>query len=440
MDRGQAFGSRPQPKRSRDSGAGRHAASERDPLCARRDGRPGTQRVLVCDCALPVGSASLGGSPMIPAAEICPFVPASPGTRKHTTRVLHVVGAMNRGGTETWLVDLLSRTDHTHFQHDLLTHANGSAGLDEAVKATGARLIQAPAASRPWSYSAKLRRVIEEHGPYDVVHAHLHHFSGLVLRSAAHAGVPVRIAHSHSDTRRIDGLANPARQLYLRLAKHWIRRYATWCLAVSRPAAASLFGEAWESDPRVSVVYCGTALEKFSRLSLNRAACRHSFGIPADARVFAHVGRFAEPKNHVFLIEIFTRIAQFEPNAWFALAGDGPLRPPIATSLERAGIAHRSLFLGMGNGVQQLLACLVDVLLLPSLWEGLPITLIESQAVGVPALYSDAITTEAEALPQLLRRVSLRESAGEWAAEAVSMAKSPPVISGRDRLTGSRFG
>jgi len=376
---------------------------------------------------------------VIPAVEIRPLVNAGPAPRSRTVRVLHVVRNLNRGGTETWLVDLLSRTDHTRFQHDVLTHANSTASLDEAVKATGARLIQAPKASRPWSYSAKLRRVIEEHGPYDVVHAHLHHFGGLVLRSAAHAGVPVRIAHSHSDTRRIDGRANPVRQLYLRLAEHWIRRYATRCLAVSRPAAASLFGEAWESDPRVSVVYCGVALEKFSRLNLNRADCRHSFGIPADARVFAHVGRFAEPKNHAFLIEIFSRIAQLDQNAWFALAGDGPLRPQIEVWAERAGIAHRTLFLGMRNDVPQLLAGLVDVLLLPSLWEGLPITLIESQAAGVPALYSDAITTEAEALPQLLRRVSLRESAGEWAVEAISLAKSPPVIPGRDRLAGSRF-
>jgi glycosyltransferase involved in cell wall biosynthesis len=376
---------------------------------------------------------------MIPGAEIHPLVAADPGTRNRTTRVLHVVGAMNRGGTETWLVDLLSRANQARFKHDLLTHTDGTAALDEAARANGARLIQAPKANRPWSYSARLRRVIEEHGPYDVVHAHLHHFSGLVLRSAAHAGVPVRIAHSHSDTRRIDGRANPARQLYLRLAEHWIRRYATRCLAVSRPAAAGLFGEAWESDPRVSVVYCGVALEKFSRLNLNRAAFRHSFGIPANARVFAHVGRFAEPKNHVFLIEVFSRIAQLEPNAWFALAGDGPLRPQIEVWADRAGIAPRTLFLGMRNDVPQLLAGLVDVLLLPSLWEGLPITLIESQAAGVPALYSDAITTEAEELPQLLRRVSLRESAGEWALEAVSMAKSPPGISGRDRLAGSRF-
>jgi glycosyltransferase involved in cell wall biosynthesis len=376
---------------------------------------------------------------MMPALEIRPFAAAGAGTRKRTARVLHVVRAMNRGGTETWLVDLLSRTDPARFQHDVLTHASGAASLDAAVEAAGASLIQAPPASRPWSYGAKLRRVIEEHGPYDVVHAHLHHFSGLVLRSAEHAGVPVRIAHSHSDTRRIDGRANPARQIYLRLAEHWIRRYATRCLAVSRPAAASLFGEAWESDPRVSVVYCGVALKKFSRLSPNRAACRHSFGIPADARVFAHVGRFAEPKNHVFLIEIFGRIARLEPNAWFALAGDGPLRPQIEVWVERAGIAHRTSFLGMRNDVPQLLAGLVDVLLLPSLWEGLPITLIESQAAGVPALYSDAITPEAEELPHLLRRVSLRKSAGEWAVEAVSMAQSPPAISGRDRLAGGRF-
>ena len=376
---------------------------------------------------------------MIDATAIRPIVASVPSPRNHTVRVLQVVGAMNRGGTETWLVDLLSRSDHARFQHDVLTHQDGTASLDDAVKATGARLIQSPRADRPWSYSAKLRHVIEDHGPYDVVHAHLHHFSGLVLRSAAHAGVPVRIAHSHSDTRRIDGRANPGRQMYLRLADHWIQRYATRCLAVSRPAAASLFGEAWESDPRVSVVYCGVALEKFSRLNLNRAAFHRSFGIPADAHVFAHVGRFAEPKNHAFLIEIFSRIAQLEPNAWFALAGDGSLRPQIEVWAERAGIEHRILFLGMRNDVPQLLAGLIDVLLLPSLWEGLPITLIESQAAGVPALYADTITTEAEELPQLLRRVSLRESAGEWALQAVSMAQSPPVISGRDRLAGSRF-
>jgi glycosyltransferase involved in cell wall biosynthesis len=346
---------------------------------------------------------------------------------------------MNRGGTETWLVDLLSRANPARVRQDLLVYANGAGALDDAVRATGATLIQAPGVCSPWKGAASFRRAMEQYGPYDVVHAHPHHFSGLVLRCAAHAGVPVRIAHSHSDTRRIDGQVNPFRTLYLHLAEQWIRRYATRCLAVSRPAAASLFGEAWESDPRVSVIYSGVDLEKFRGLDLDRTDYRSSFGIPAGAQVFAHVGRFAEPKNHGFLIKVFARIAQMEPSAWFVLAGDGPLRRRIETWVERAGIARRTLFLGMRNDVPQLLAGLIDVLLLPSLWEGLPITLIESQAAGVPALYSDAITTEAEELPHLLRRVSLRESPDRWAAEAVSMAGSARLVSSGERLAGSRF-
>lgn len=376
---------------------------------------------------------------MTEALDACPFALAIRGTGKRTIRVLHVVAAMNRGGTETWLLDLLSRTDPTRFHHDVLVHVNKAAAMDQAVRDTGASLIQAPPSGRPWRYGANLRRVIEQHGPYDVIHAHLHHFSGLVLRSAARAGVPVRIAHSHSDTRWLDGRANQARRFYLRLAEHWIRRYATHCLAVSRPAAASLFGQSWESDRRVSVVYCGIALERFSKLNSTCAAFRQSFGIPPEARVFAHVGRFVQPKNHVFLVEIFRRIAQLEPNAWFVLIGDGPLRPLIEGWVECAGIAPRTLFLGMRNDVPQLLGGVVDLLLLPSLWEGLPITLIESQAAGVPALYSDAITAEAEELPYLLRRVSLRKSAAEWAVEAVSVAKSPRPDAGRDRMTCSRF-
>ena len=368
-----------------------------------------------------------------------PFIAARAAARYAPVRILHVVDAMDRGGTETWLADLLSRTDPVRFHHDVLTHAAGTAALEDAVRRSGSNLIQVTSARRFWSSAANFRRWNTEHGPYDVIHAHPHQFCGLVLRSAARAGIPVRIAHSHSDTRRIDARANSARKLYLRLAKHWIRRYATLGLAVSRPAAASLFGTAWERDPRISVIYSGVNLEKFTRRSQSWAGIRHGLGFPPEAKVFAHVGRFAEPKNHIFLIEIFSRIAQLEPNAWFALVGDGPLRPTIEACIRRAGIADRTRLLGMRNDVPQILADVVDVLLLPSLWEGLPIVLIESQAAGIPALYSDAITAEAEEVPQLLRRISLQDSAGVWALEAVGMAKAPPAARVCDRLSGGRF-
>jgi glycosyltransferase involved in cell wall biosynthesis len=376
---------------------------------------------------------------MTVTAEVRRSLPGTSGQGERPVRVLHVVGGMNRGGTETWLVDLIARSDSARFQHDLLTHANGVTALDEAVVAAGASLIQAPRARNLWSYGAKLRALMQEHGPYDAVHAHLHHFSALALRSAAQAGVPVRIAHSHSDTRWIDGRSGFGRRAYLRLAESGIRRYATQCLAVSRHAAAGLFGESWASDPRVSVVYCGVGLEKFRQANCTPGDLRPGLGIPRGAPVFLHIGRFAEPKNHTFLIDIFRAIAQLDSTAWFVLAGDGPLRPQIEAQVELAGISSRTLLLGMRDDVPQLLGGLADVVLLPSLWEGLPITLIESQAAGIPALYSDAITREAEELPHLLRRKSLREPAAEWAAEAVELAAARRATRGWEQLEGSRF-
>ena len=354
-------------------------------------------------------------------------------------RVLHVVAALNRGGAETWLVDVLRRTDRTQFQVDVLTQGDHPAALDDAVRATGASIIPGPATKRPWSYGARFRQLMRDHGPYDAVHVHMHHFSGLVLRSAAQAGIPVRIVHSHSDTRGIDSRAHAARRVYLRLSERWVRQYSTRGLAVSRHAAASLFGEQWESDPRISVIYCGIDLKKFTGPSIGRAAYRTRLGVPPDARVFGHIGRFAEPKNHVFLIEIFKEIAVLEPDAWFVLAGDGPLRTQIQAGLERAGISCHTLLLGMRSDVPEILTGLIDTLVFPSLWEGLPITLIESQAAGVPALSSDAVTEESVEVASLVRRLSLRKPAAEWAREAIWMAKGIGTVPDRKRLEGSRF-
>jgi len=280
--------------------------------------------------------------------------------------------------------------------------------------------------------------VLEQDGPFDIIHAHPHQFNGMILRAAALAGVPVRIAHSHTDTRGIDRRANPLRAAYLRLMESWIRRYATHGLAVSRLAAASLFGEDWESDPRVRVLYSGVDLDKFRLQRGDRELLRRELGIPAEAKVFAHVGRFAEPKNHPFLIEIFAAIGARMPHARFVLMGDGPLRSAIENAIDRAGIRSRTVLLGMRNDVPRLLG-LVDVLLLPSLWEGLPIALVESQAAGVPALYSDAITAETEELPHLLRQLPLSAAAAYWAEAAISLAASAPLRPHTQPLAGTRF-
>ncbi|MGO9691541.1 MAG: glycosyltransferase [Syntrophobacteraceae bacterium] len=152
-------------------------------------------------------------------------------------RVLHVVGGMNRAGTETWLMHLLRNIDREHYRMDFLVHAAQPFEYAEEIEALGARVIPCLHPTKPWRYARNFMRILKELGPYEVVHSHVHHFTGLPLYLARRAGVPVRIAHSHSDTSRSDGKAGPARMAYLGLMKHLIRTNATvaWQQAAKQP-------------------------------------------------------------------------------------------------------------------------------------------------------------------------------------------------------------
>ncbi|HFB98044.1 MAG TPA: glycosyltransferase family 1 protein, partial [Bryobacterales bacterium] len=191
-------------------------------------------------------------------------------------KVLHVIGQMNAGGAETWLLHVLRRLDPERFETDLLVHSSEPGLYDEEVKRLGARLIPCPPPNRPLAYARRLRRILERYGPYDVIHSHLHHLSGLVLRVGRSCSVPVRIAHSHNDTRSVDAGSSWARRFYLWLAKRWIRAYATAGWAVSPEAAAALFGPTWREDRRWRVLPCGIDLAPFLA-SVSRNAVRAEF-------------------------------------------------------------------------------------------------------------------------------------------------------------------
>src|SRR5208283_1463389 len=142
-------------------------------------------------------------------------------------RILHVVGGMNRGGVETWLMHLLRHLDRQRFRMDFLVHTSQPCAYDNEIAAFGSRIIHCFPHTKPWRYAPNLMRILREDGPYDVVHSHVHHFTGLLLFIARRAGVPVRIAHSHSDTSLSDNGAGPGRLAYLWLMKYLIRTNAT---------------------------------------------------------------------------------------------------------------------------------------------------------------------------------------------------------------------
>ena len=342
-------------------------------------------------------------------------------TKQRPIRILHVVGGMNRGGVETWLMHVLRHIDRDRFHMDFVVHTEKPCPYDDEARALGSKIIPCLTPAKPWLYGDNFKRILREYGPYDIVHSHVHHFSGYVLWLAKQAGIAVRIAQSHNDTSSVQAKAGWYRRLYLALTEWWVDRYATVGLGVSYKAAASLFGATWSTDPRRQILYYGIDLTAFQS-SVNSVAIRTELGLPADAFAIGHVGRFIEQKNHLFLLEIVAEVAKREPRMRLLLIGDGSLRPEIEQKVIQLGLTDHIIFAGVRPDVPQLMLGAMDLFLLPSFHEGLPLVLLEAQAAGLPCIFSDVITEEVDIVKPLVRRMSLSSSPSTW-AEAILAAQ-----------------
>jgi glycosyltransferase involved in cell wall biosynthesis len=334
-------------------------------------------------------------------------------------KILHVIGCLNRAGAETWLVQMLRYTDRQKYSMDYLVHTTEPGDYDEEIKELGARVI--PCLPRlqhgnPLRYALNFRRILREYGPYDCVHSHVHHTSGFVLMLAAMMGVPVRIAHSHCDTRTIDRKAPFHLRMYYIVMNTLIRLFATAGIAVSKQAAPSLFSDSWASDPRWKVCGLGIDLHPFAE-EVDSGTVRAELSIPQDSFVIGHVGRFSEQKNQSFLVDIAECFCMMEPKAVFLLIGDGPPKTGIEYLVRERGLGKHFIFAGVRQDVPRLMKGAMDCFLFPSLFEGLGLVLWEAQAAGLPCVISDIVPEEASAVPELVRRLSLDEPAEVWANE-----------------------
>ncbi|MGI9069867.1 MAG: glycosyltransferase family 1 protein [Bryobacteraceae bacterium] len=332
-------------------------------------------------------------------------------------RILHVVGALKCGGIESWLMHVLRHIDRERFKMDFLVYTTESGPYHDEIRALGSQIIICPHPRRPHQFAPRFRRLLRSRGSYDIIHSHNHYCSGYVLRQAAAAGVPVRIAHSH-----MTGDDRPGtllRTLYRRLMVRWITKYATHGLACSSLAAGALFGPEWNNDGRFQVLPCGIDLSSFDS-DANSLKVRAELGIPAGAIVVGHAGRFAPQKNHLFLVQIAKELAAMNPKIWFLLLGDGPLRDQIARQVAALGLTRRFVFAGVRPDVPRLMLSAMDTFLLPSLHEGLPMVGVEAQAAGLPCVFSDAITREVQVVAESTEFVPLSRSARFWAERVLA--------------------
>ena len=352
-------------------------------------------------------------------------------------RILHVVGVMNRAGTETWLMNVLRNIDRSMFHMDFLVHSDEIGEYDEEISSLGSKVIHCNPFRNPITYPLRLRKLLSGLTKYDVVHSHVHHFSGAVLTIARVAGVKVRLAHSHSDTFAQDDKAKFPRRMYFRLMARLIKENATCGLAASRIAAPSLFGKSWLESPKWQVLYCGIDFSKFDG-DIDSRKIRADLGIEEKACVVGHVGRFVPVKNHEFLIEAFCYINKIDPSARLLLIGSGPQMNRTRAAVFARGLAESVIFAGARDDVPKLLRGAMDIFVFPSKNEGLGLSLVEAQAALLPCVASDVLTDEVAV--SNVRRLSLGESTEKWAAEILRLSNNPPKTSREDlSLLRERF-
>lgn len=289
---------------------------------------------------------------------------------------------MGRGGIETMLMNYYRNIDRSKVQFDFLVHRDFKADYDDEIEALGGHIYRVPPMN-PLSgkYRRALRDFFAQH-KYETVHCHLNYMSGIVLAEAKRAGVKRRIAHAHTAN------MNPGWKQYVRqLMKFSIPKNATMLAACSKQAGEAVFG-----GHGFDILANAIDAESFRFSAESRARVREELKLE-DAFAIMHVGRFVYPKNHAFLIDVFAEVLKREADAKLILTGDGELRPEIEAKVKELGFADKVLFLGTRGDVAELLQA-ADVFAFPSHFEGLPVTIIEAQAAGLPCVKSNTVTDE----------------------------------------------
>ncbi|MFC1758731.1 glycosyltransferase family 1 protein [Planctomycetota bacterium] len=329
-------------------------------------------------------------------------------------KVLHVVGSMNYGGVESWLMNMLQLAKRNDVSFEFLVHNQEPGAFDHEIRRAGSRVIHCRKSCNLRTYSRDLTTILRD-SEYNAIHSHVGYYSGIVLSIAARNKVPIRVAHSHSE---LDRSMRLDRVLYRSTMRYLINRNATTILAASRNAAVSMTGNRGRfANHAVRVIPNGIDCDKF--VQGNRERTRHQLGLKETDFVVMHVGSFRKVKNHAFLIDVAGEIREENSNSKFLLVGDGPLRNDIVTLVNRRGLSGMFSFLGCRNDVPDLLTNAADCFLFPSFSEGLGIAVLEAQASGCPCVISNTLPTEVDVVPHLIHRLSLCVPPSAWASECL---------------------
>lgn len=327
-------------------------------------------------------------------------------------KVLMVVHEMNRGGIENFLMNLYSVIDRDVIQFDFVVHTDKKCDFDEEIEELGGTIYHFPdyRIVNHFSYCKWWKDFFVSHPEYKIVHSHLDSSANIHLRIAKKFGC-VTIAHSHSSA---EGFGIKA--LVKSILKIGFNNCCDYKFACSSEAAKWLYGN---KANEAIIIKNGIDTKKYVFNEKIRNELRKEWSIQKDELVLGHIGRLDKNKNHTFILDILKELNELGISSTFVSAGKGEELNSLLDKVNHLDLEKKVLFLGLRDDISKLLQAF-DIFVMPSVYEGLPVSSIEAQASGLKCILSDSISFESNVTGNV-EFLSLEKSAKEWAEEISEM-------------------
>ncbi|MFL2128267.1 glycosyltransferase family 1 protein [Ruoffia sp. FAM 26255] len=342
-------------------------------------------------------------------------------------RVLHVIDSLSKGGVESFIMNVYRKINKSKIQFDFLIRRNTNLYEKEISELGGKVYVVSEFPKRIIKNYLETQSVIMDNN-YQIIHVHANSLLYLVpVIIGKKNKIPSVIMHSHS--------TQPASMYYLPIHKinsFYINKLTTKLYSCSNEAGQWMFGK-----NKYELVKNGIDLNQFSYNSNYNKEIRKEFSIAEDELVVGHVGRFVEAKNHDFIVDIFREVLKQKPKSKLILVGNGKLENKIKEKVKKYKIQDNVIFTGIRSDINNFL-CAFDILLFPSLFEGLGVVLVEAQASGLNSLISDSIPPEVIILDNV-NVMPLANTPEEWANELINFSNKTLKSDINEKLTKSGY-
>lgn len=322
-------------------------------------------------------------------------------------RVLVLDTVMDRGGAETMIMNYYRQIDRSKIQFDFLVNRPYEAAYEKEIQELGGKIFRmCPLYPQYFGrYKKEVREFLKAHPEYQIIHSNLEERSYFALKEAKKLNIPVRISHSHNAPRGFD--LKSIIRYYFRAN---LKPQVTHMFTCGEEAGIWLYGKKQQDQ----VIMMNNAIDAklYQYHPAVEEEMRKELGLEGKF-VIGHVGRFFPQKNHTFLIEIFAKVYQQNKNAVLLLVGGGELETEIKAKVEGLNLTEAVKFLGVRSDIHRLMQAF-DVFILPSLFEGFPVTMVEAQAAGLPCIISDQVPPQC-AITKNVEIISLKKSPQQWA-------------------------